>query len=322
MNRKINRLFIASTVFAILSLTGWCQDPDQSTDNEANTSNKKREARSLSPEKKASIIQELKKNPPGHPLMIVIKLDDFKVSHDEVPKNWIRIVENAHEKKIKINIGVIAEFLEKENTPKVCDWIKAEKSSGTVEFWLHGLTHHSSPTADGVIHNEFFRPYEDQLKIFTKCQQLAQTKLGFNFATFGPPGTGVKEPGYDANTVRVMQEDPNMKVWLYNQPIDDMGKSLEAQQKVTVLDRVFPVNIESPLFVPNCDMLLSGLIKSQKMNRDYYVLQGHGAKWDEERLQEYFKMIDLLLDLNCKLVTATECAEAVKKSHSAANANP
>ncbi len=323
MNRKLNRLFITCALFFLQSISGWCEDPIHSTaDMEATTPKEKREARSLSPEKKASIIEELKKNTPVHPLMIVIKLDDFKVTRDEVPKNWIRIVENANEKKIKINIGVIAEFLETKNTPKVCEWMKAQKASGTVEFWFHALTHLPSLSADGSNHNEFFRPYEEQVKIFTKCQQLAQTKLGFNFSTFGPPGTGVKEPAYDANTARIMQEDPSMKVWLYSEPMDEIGAALEAQKKVTVLDRVWRVNIESPLFVPNCDMLLDGLFRGQKMDRPYYVLQGHGMKWDEERLQEYFKMIDLLLDLNCKLVTATECAEAVKKSGATASANP
>src|SRR5262249_5736720 len=162
------------------------------------------------------------------------------------------------------------------------------------EFWFHGYDHLGWLDADGQAYAEFRkRPYEDQKHRFDASQELAMKKLGFYFSTFGPPGfvppavpegatpgtTTPKAPafpgdnsGFDASTIRVMQEDPHMKVWLYPCPIDAAGKELEAKGKVMILDRVWNVNIEMPLFVPSLEKLQKGYAQSSA-KRDYYVLQ-------------------------------------------------
>ena len=117
---------------------------------------------------------------------------------------------------------------------------------------------------DGTTYNEFnHRDYEDQKHRFEQGQALAQEKLGFAFETFGPPG-GVGTPSFDATTARVMADDPHMKVWLYPTPIDAVGKELEKGGKVTILDRVWEVNFETQVGLPNFEKVRGGLPQASR----------------------------------------------------------
>ncbi len=244
------------------------------------------------------------------PPIIVIKLDDLKPVRGVVHPQWQRVADFLASRKIKSSMGIIANTLV-DAKPEFVEWVKQRHESGEVEFWFHGWDH-ALHTENGIQYNEFNkRSYEQQKKHFADSQKLVQETLGFTFRTFGPPG-GVYSPSYDATTARVMQEEPDMAVWLYPVPFDDVGRELHAAGKVTVLDRVFEVNIERAVGVPDSQLLINGLVKYP--DRQYYVLQGHPISWGGDRFDEFVKIIDILTDQQAVFMTPSECAAAVRKA--------
>ena len=176
--------------------------------------------------------------------------------------------------------------------------------TGAIEFWFHGYDH-AVHSVDGTQFNEFNgRCYEDQKQRFDRSQRLARQHLGFVFHAFGPGG-GVGNGLFDANTVRVMADEPEMRIWLYPQPLDAAGKKLEAQGKVVILDRVWAVNLESKPGLPDYQRLVDGYAKYPQ--RKYFVLQGHPNKWTEEhRWDEFVKIIEFLKARGCPFMTPSE----------------
>lgn len=242
------------------------------------------------------------------PPIVVIKVDDLKPINGQVHGLWKQLTSFLEQRNIKAGIGIIAEGLE--SAPdEYCNWIKQQQASGRIEFWFHGWDH-ATHTVDGKTYNEFNnRPVEEQARRFAQSQKSAREKLGFPFHTFGPPG-GVSNGIFDANTVRVMAEDPDMTVWLYSQPLDAQGKTLQAAGKVTILDRVWAVNIEGKVGVPDYDKFVAGY--AQNPDRDYFVLQGHPMHWAAERFQNFVKIIDFLTAQGAIFMTPQECAAALK----------
>ena len=239
-----------------------------------------------------------RKSPP----IIIIKLDDVKQVRGNISVPWVKVADFLKSRQIKGGFGVVCETLQ-EAAPAYVKWIKEHHDSGLIEFWYHGWDH-GTHVENGVELKEFNgRSYEDQKARFDKSQKLALEKLGFAFQTFGPPGGGTGD-GMDANTYRVMQADPYMKAWLYPQPMDDAGKALEGQGKVVILDRVWAVNFESAVGVPDFDRFVAGYAASPE--RDYFVLQGHPDPWGEARFNEFVRIIDFLVEQKAVFIHPSE----------------
>ncbi len=191
--------------------------------------------------------------------------------------------------------------------------MKKQHDSGEVEFWFHGWDH-AMHTVDGVQYNEFnHRSYEEQRKRFDDGQAITKEKLGFTYNTFGPPG-GASNGSVDANTYKVMADEPDMKVLLYPQPMDKAAQDLQAGGKVTVLDRVWAVNLESKVGQPDFQRFLEGYAKNP--DREYFVLQGHPMSWGTpEKWNEFTKIIDFLVEQKAEFLTPSELAARIKSSH-------
>lgn len=247
--------------------------------------------------------------PRATPPMIVLKLDDLHPYHGGIAPSWKRMADFLEKRKIKGSFGIICNDLGTAK-PEFIDWVKHLHANGTVEFWFHGWDHQTH-TVDGVTYNEFKgRDYTEQRKHFDDSQKLVQETLGFVFNTFGPPG-GVSNGSLDDVTIRVMQDEPNMSVWLYPQPLDEAGKQLAAKGKVTVLDRVWAVNLEGAVGVPNYQAFLNGY--AANLDRPYFVLQGHPAGWSDERYEEFTRIVDFLTAQKAVFMTPVELAAALKK---------
>jgi peptidoglycan/xylan/chitin deacetylase (PgdA/CDA1 family) len=243
------------------------------------------------------------------PPLIVLKTDDLRPINGKVHPLWDKLVGYLDSKNIKASIGILMDKTG-EATPAYFDWVKQKHAGGNIEFWFHGWDH-ATHEVDGVKYNEFNkRSYEEQKKRFDDAQKLAKESFGFPFVTFGPPG-GTSNGTFDENTVKVMADEPDMKVWLYPQPLDNKVKDLAAGGKVTILDRVWAVNLESKVGNPDFQKFLEGYAKNP--GREYFVLQGHPMSWGSaEKYAEFTKIIDFLIEQKAEFLTPTELAARLK----------
>lgn len=241
--------------------------------------------------------------------VVVVKLDDLKTSNSGgFSANWIRVANFAASRGVKMGFGVVANSLE---APKAAylDWLRATRDAGWVEFWLHGYEHSTYKGADGVTHGEFVgRDYADYQWRLDQSQALLQARLGLVFTSFGPPGGG-SDGSFDAAALQALHDDPHIRGVMYPNPIDEAGSALQAKGKVMVMDRVWAVNIEQPLFVPDLEKFISGYTQNASKRR-YFVIQGHPPNWsDEERMSAFENIIDYLIAQGCVFVTPTELAD-------------
>ncbi|MDD5263128.1 MAG: hypothetical protein PHD76_14895 [Methylacidiphilales bacterium] len=278
------------------------------------------------------LLAEIKANPTRGKSSpkIVLKLDDFAISWAKGPLNqvhhhWLRIEKFVEDRKIKVGIGVVAKGLETAS-PEVLEWMKKMHDSGLVEFWLHGYDHAPWTGPDGKEMPEGRgRSVEEEIQRETLCQKIAGEKLGFHFASYGPTGSG-PQPLIDEAFLQSLQNDPYMKDIMYPWPIDEMGSQLMAKGKVTVLDRVFPVNIEAVVGHPRFDVFLQGYAHNR--GRGYFILQGHPPLWgwdDTEKNEtygEFLKIVDFLKEQGAAFVTPEECAAAQNSTPPVAGSAP
>ncbi len=247
--------------------------------------------------------------PRKEPAVIILKFDDLKQVNGKVHPSWQKISDFLESRKIKGAFGMTCDTLP-DAKPEYVGWIKSRHDSGAIEFWFHGWDH-ACHDEGGKSFSEFdTRSYEEQKSRFDKSQKLALEKLGFAFETFGPGGGGSGQH-FDANTCKVMQDDPHMKAWLYNKPMDDDGKKLQDAGKVTILDRVWDVNTEGAVGVPDSKKLIAGY--KNHPDRKYFVLQGHPAMWAGPRFDEFVRIIDFLQEQKCVFMTPMEYVKYVKE---------
>jgi hypothetical protein len=125
---------------------------------------------------------------------------------------------------------------------------------------------------------------------------------------------------FDENTLRVMVENPQMHVMLYPAPLNAPHASpltvlarkmmAESGGKFVILDILWQVRLERPLFKPNFDAFVRGYAKYP--NRPYFMLQGHPAAWSDEGFAEFKRIVDFLVDQKAVFMTPTEAAETVQ----------
>jgi len=227
------------------------------------------------------------------PPKIVLKLDDFGAAHGKVHDKWLKVAEFAKARNIKVTFGIVGKRMEEE-CPEFVQWTKDQHAAGRIEFWHHGWDH-AERTADGKRIMEFSgESYEHQKQHMTDVNKLAKEKLGFAFVSFGAPFNGT-----DANTAKVLSEDSDIKVWMYGDPENTGGKK--------VLERSHAVSIESPTMIPNYGAFLEGYAHSR--GSEYFVMQGHPAAWNDERWDQFVKIVDFLISQKAEFVFASDFAE-------------
>lgn len=227
------------------------------------------------------------------PPKIVIKLDDFGAARNGVHPRWQKVAEFAKSRNIKVTFGIIGTRMT-EDAPEFVKWTKDQHDAGRIEFWHHGWDH-AERTEDGKRITEFSgESYEHQKQHMTDLNRLAKEKLGFAFVSFGAPFNAT-----DANTVKVLSEDPDIKVWMYGDPENPAGKK--------VLERSYAVSIENPTMIPNYGAFLEGYAHSR--GAEYFVMQGHPAGWNDERWDQFVKIVDFLISQKAEFVFASDFTE-------------
>ncbi|MDF3056388.1 MAG: polysaccharide deacetylase [Rariglobus sp.] len=223
---------------------------------------------------------------------VVVKLDDLGDRRGKVHDRWQRVVDFAHERGIKIDLGVVANSLEGDK-PAYFQWIKDQRATGRVGFWWHGWDHAEWKEGEKRLFEFGGTSYEHQRKHLEDSQRLAREKLGFPFVAFGAPFNVT-----DATTVRVLGEDKELRVWMYGPP--------DATADKIVLGRAFAVNIEQPTFVANYPEFIEGYAHNR--GAGYFVIQGHPMQWNDERFDHFTRIIDFLIGQRAEFVFAEEFA--------------
>lgn len=95
-----------------------------------------------------------------------------------------------------------------------------------------------------------------------------------------------------------------MKAWLFPSAINEIGKALEAQGKVMILDRIWDVNLEKSVGNPDFNAFVTGYAKHP--DREYFVLQGHPNPWNDAKFEEVTKIIDFLIAQKAVFMTPSE----------------
>jgi hypothetical protein len=239
-------------------------------------------------------LAEIRANPTRgeEPPAIVLKLDDLKDRNGAVHARWQRVAEFAHERKIKIDLGVVCDSLDGDK-PEYFRWIKEQRATGRVGFWWHGWDHAEWKEGEKRMFEFGGTSREHQKKRLDDSQRLAREKLGFAFRAFGAPFNVS-----DETTVRVLAEDADIRVWMY-------GPEDASADKI-VLGRSFSTNIEQPTFVANYPEFIEGYAHNR--GAGYFVLQGHPMQWNDERFGNFERIVDFLIGQGAEFVFAEEFA--------------
>jgi peptidoglycan/xylan/chitin deacetylase (PgdA/CDA1 family) len=236
------------------------------------------------PERVKALEQDVASNPyrGKTPPKIVLKLDDLgPAKNGKVPAQWLRVTEYAKAHNIKVSFGIIATGMTRE-APEFFQWVKDRNAEGMIEFWNHGWDHGSRPdaTTAGKVVQEFNgETYEYQKKHMTDSNQLAREKLGFPFVSFGAPFNAT-----DANTVKVLTEDPDIKVWLFGDAKNPAGKAVLPRDTI---------GIEYPTLLPS----YADFLEAYAHNRGagLHTMQGHPGGWGDDRWEQFVKVVDFLI---------------------------
>ena len=121
-----------------------------------------------------------------------------------------------------------------------------------------------------------------------RTQLLAQQKLGIELRVFGPHWSGTNE-----HTTRALKGIPEILMWFYGR--EDSGKF------------IFPryLTLEYPTHVPDFSKFKDAYA-TVGHDKPCLVLQGHPNSWNDERWNEFVKIIEFLKSRGCVFMTPSE----------------
>ena len=205
--------------------------------------------------------------------VIIFKFDDLSLRSQEA---FQRVADIVYEKNIKAGFGIIAKSCEDNGeTESYFNRVKNFANSGHIEIWAHGYDHFLS----GDTVTEFLTtPYQHQFDHFKRSLDLVYEKLGITMRTFGAPGNRS-----DATTVAVMNQFPQIEVFLFPHYSDSTNKQYLLKSRVDIEKGTGKMNYD--FFIDNY---------KRNINRPYMILQGHPGVWKEEDFDTFVRIIDYL----------------------------
>ncbi len=221
---------------------------------------------------------------------IVIKLDDLDASSsftvmvptfDFLAANNIKAGFGA-KALLTISVSQIAaikNYLQKTNA----------KGEALFEIWNHGLDHTQNNPAGTWEFSGTSYAYQ-KMHLDSACS-LLKSKLGVTAHAFGAPYNQ-----NDTTFMRVMSENPDMKVIMFSQQTPSAASGI-----MNLKNRV---NMESATGVVGYAYFVGNYNAQKTAYRDYMVLQGHPGQWTTDSLKNEFKKIVAFLTAEgCEFVT-------------------
>ncbi len=216
------------------------------------------------------------------PLRIILKLDDLKALNGTCA--FKPILDYLIEKQVKAGLGAIADYFDNTSIATLSAYINATNGSGDkiFEVWHHGLNH-VDPEFKGTT-------YDYQKAHFDQATQKIITYLGVQMHSFGTPFNAS-----DANTSKVMSEDPDYKVFIF--------PSIDAPATTKILNMDNRVNMENGTGNPEYSYFVTNFNNNKTKYTDYMVLQGHPNSWTTTTKKDQFKqIIEFLILQGCEFV--------------------
>lgn len=218
---------------------------------------------------------------------IVFKADDLMYTPGRViSTGWDRYINYLKLKNIKGSVGIVCNSLEKADD-RYYSYIRDLNNSGVIEFWNHGYDHIVNRKNEyGEKYCEFRNTdYAFQKSAFENAQRIVKEKAGFTMRSFGAPGNAI-----DENTLRVINGQDEVKVWMYGNP----------ESKRCVLKR--KIDFEYPFGDPD----LNKFMEVYDENEDYYVLQLHPNMWTYEEYVTFTQLTEFLISQDVTFVNPYE----------------
>jgi len=223
---------------------------------------------------------------------IILKLDDFQASKGNCP--CLPTMDYLIQKQIKAGFGAVAGKFDSTASGILNPYLNATNKKGEklFEIWHHGLDH-KRPEFAGT-------SYEYQKAHFEQADQLIKKYLGIQMFTFGTPYNAS-----DSITNRVVSEDTNYKVFMYCSVIPPTPKG------IMYMDH--RVNMENGTGNPEFEYFVANYNKLKSRYPDYITLQGHPNQWTPDKLEQFKKIVDLLISDGCEFVLPFEYYKQVTK---------
>lgn len=205
--------------------------------------------------------------------VVILKLDDFYVKNGVISGQ--QTLDTLANRNVKAGLGFIAGKSDSTLTSFMA-YLQLRNKAGEplFEIWHHGLDHKNP---------EFFGTgYDYQKWHFDSATRLIKQLTGVQMYSFGAPYNAS-----DSNTNRVISEDKNYKVSMFNKK-----KPTEKEGFVNLTNRI---NIETATGKPDFDFFLTNYQKSGSLYTDYIVLQAHPPYFNDETILQFTKIIDFLI---------------------------
>lgn len=212
---------------------------------------------------------------------IIIKLDDLMALKGECTAK--ATMDFLISNKVKFTYGVIANRIDETSYKTLAPYINAVDSNGEnlLEIWHHGYDH--------VIPEFRDRSYEYQKQHFEEADKRVKELLNIQMHTFGAPGNAT-----DSVTPLVISENPNYRVFMlgygYNQKYDNLQHWMQR------------VEMENGTGNVNYDYFLTNYNKFKNTFKNYMIFQGHPNGWDDNKLNEFKKIINYLKKDSCEFI--------------------
>jgi len=134
--------------------------------------------------------------------IIIIKADDVISKWDM--SAYQKFIDVSKSKGVKVSLGIEC-YTFAGACPPFLEFLRTNRNLKDVEYWHHGWNTSACYSGTG---------YDYQKKIFTDSEKIMHEVIGDWPVAMGPPGNA-----YDADTVRIMNESPHMRMFFsYNRP--------------------------------------------------------------------------------------------------------
>ncbi len=205
----------------------------------------------------------------------IIKADDVR----GVTASWNRFFAISDKKGVKVSAGIICNSL-LEDKKGYYQWLKSYQASGKVEFWNHGWDHKRWKDESLKERREFKGTgYDHQKKHFEDAQNIMKSILGDAPNAFGAPFNSI-----DANTVKVMNENTDMRLFFcYN------AKGLQHK----VLAPMALRGEHDGTGKPNFAKFKADYQKKKPLK--FAAIQFHPNGFRDKQFVEYTKILDFLI---------------------------